>query len=207
MKTEWEEGMEIVERKITIDPELSALIPPLTGDEYTLLEESILAEGCRDALIVWQGILIDGHNRYKICREHGLSFRVEEARVSSRAEAMAWMAKNQLGRRNLNNFQRAELALVYKPAIEAEADLQIGDKSFRNQHRGSHIDLRRPGAFSLLHFPTRAHLDHGFFQHGLVEFVAHFLDVAGLLFAQKIAGAADIEVVTGQGKACTQRVE
>lgn len=121
MKTEWEEGMEIVERKITIDPELSALIPPLTGDEYTLLEESILAEGCRDALIVWQGILIDGHNRYKICREHGLSFRVEEARVSSRAEAMAWMAKNQLGRRNLNNFQRAELALVYKPAIEAEA--------------------------------------------------------------------------------------
>ncbi len=104
-------------------------------------------------------------------------------------------------------FEIGLLVKIGKPAIEAEADLQIGDKSFRNQHRGSHIDLRRPGAFSLLHFPTRAHLDHGFFQHGLVEFVAHFADVAGLLLAQDVAGAADIEVVTGQREACAQRVE
>ena len=39
---------------IKIDDEFKALIPPISPDEYKLLEESILSEGCRDALVVWK---------------------------------------------------------------------------------------------------------------------------------------------------------
>lgn len=104
-----------------INDEIKSLIPPLTETEYSLLEQSILEEGCRDALITWNGTLLDGHNRYAICTKHNLPFKTQEMEFGSKAEAMAWMAKNQLGRRNLNNFQRAELALVYKPIFEEQA--------------------------------------------------------------------------------------
>ncbi len=65
--------MERLSREIVIDSEFAALIPPLTDDEFNRLEQSILAEGCRDALVLWGNILIDGHNRYRICTKHRLS--------------------------------------------------------------------------------------------------------------------------------------
>ncbi|MEO0594845.1 MAG: hypothetical protein AAF126_01910, partial [Chloroflexota bacterium] len=70
---------------IQIDSEFKALIPPLQDDEYTRLEQSILEEGCRDALVVWQGknILVDGHNRYAICTQHSLPFDTVERAFSS----------------------------------------------------------------------------------------------------------------------------
>ena len=62
---------------LKIDPEFKALIPPLTPDERAGLEASILTEGCRDALIVWGDILIDGHNRYEICTKHNIPYKFE----------------------------------------------------------------------------------------------------------------------------------
>jgi hypothetical protein len=59
---------------ITINEELRAYIDPLTEDEYAALERSLLAEGCRDALVLWGDLLVDGHNRYGICLKHGISF-------------------------------------------------------------------------------------------------------------------------------------
>jgi len=57
---------------ITVNEELKAYIDPLTPDEHAALERSILAEGCRDALVLWGDVLVDGHNRYGICQKHGL---------------------------------------------------------------------------------------------------------------------------------------
>jgi hypothetical protein len=59
---------------ITVNQELLAYIDPLTTDEHDALERSLLAEGCRDALVLWGDVLVDGHNRYGICREHGIPF-------------------------------------------------------------------------------------------------------------------------------------
>ena len=117
-----------------INDEIKSLIPPLTETEYSLLEQSILEEGCRDAPITWNGTLLDGHNRYAICTKHNLPFKTQEMEFGSKAEAMAWMAKNQLGRRNLNNFQRAELALVYKPIIAEQARERQGERTDLNIH-------------------------------------------------------------------------
>lgn len=89
-----------------INDEIKSLIPPLTETEYSLLEQSILEEGCRDALITWNGTLLDGHNRYEICTKHNIEFYTIEKDFENKEDAMDWMDKNQLGRRNLTPDQR-----------------------------------------------------------------------------------------------------
>jgi hypothetical protein len=95
-----------------IDPKLKAYIRPLSENEYQALESSILADGCRDALVVWDGILIDGHNRYSICTKHELEFDTVEMAFKNIDEAKEWMLLNQLGRRNLSDYDRTVLALM-----------------------------------------------------------------------------------------------
>jgi preprotein translocase subunit SecD len=90
-------------RELCIDPEFLALIPPLSATERQGLEASILAEGCRDPLIVWEekNILVDGHNRYEICMAHGVAFQIVTRSFPDRTSVMDWMIDNQLSRRNL----------------------------------------------------------------------------------------------------------
>ena len=92
---------------ITINPELQSLIPPLTAEEYAQLEANILADGCKDALVVWQErqTLLDGHHRYEICERHALQHDITELSLPDFESAKAWMIANQLGRRNLTPEQ------------------------------------------------------------------------------------------------------
>lgn len=90
-----------IDGELRIDEGLRALIPPLSAEERDLLEQSILAHGCRDPLVVWNGTLIDGHNRYEICQRHGVPFKTVQIDLPSREDAEDWMDANQLGRRNL----------------------------------------------------------------------------------------------------------
>lgn len=106
---------------IVIDSEFQSLIPPLSEDEYRLLEKSILAEGVREPLITWNGTIIDGHNRYAICDEHGIKFKTVEREFASRDAAKIWIIENQFGRRNLSAYDRSVLALQLEPLYAAEA--------------------------------------------------------------------------------------
>lgn len=90
--------------KILIDDEFKNLIPPLTDEEYKGLEDSIVKEGCRDALILWGNTLIDGHNRYEICTKHNIPFKTIQKDFKSRDEVLLWMIDNQKSRRNLTAF-------------------------------------------------------------------------------------------------------
>src|SRR5947208_16520047 len=97
---------------IKISEDLRAYIDPLTEDEYTALERSLLAEGCRDALVLWGDVLVDGHNRYGICSKHGLPFQtVQNTRFRSMEDVHLWMIDQHLGRRSISDFQRGVLAL------------------------------------------------------------------------------------------------
>ena len=107
--------------EITIDPEFKALIPPLAADELRQLEENILQDGCRDPLVVWNGVLIDGHNRHEICTKRGIAFEMCEMDFADRDEAKVWMINNQLGRRNLPPYVRVDLAIARSGAIEERA--------------------------------------------------------------------------------------
>lgn len=98
-----------------IDNEFRSLIPPLSTDEYSKLEESILKEGCREPLIVWNETLIDGHNRLEICTKHGLPYKVQKIEgIQDRTDAKVWIRNNQMGRRNLTDAWKIELALANK---------------------------------------------------------------------------------------------
>jgi len=91
---------------IRVGKEFKKLIPPLSTEEYQQLEQNIISEGCRDALVVWDEIILDGHNRYDICTKHNIEYRVHKMEFDTEDEAMDWMDKNQLGRRNLTPDQR-----------------------------------------------------------------------------------------------------
>ncbi|HMW24944.1 MAG TPA: plasmid replication/partition related protein, partial [Burkholderiaceae bacterium] len=97
---------------IVVNEELKAYIDPLTPEEYEALERSLLAEGCRDALVLWGDVLVDGHNRYAICTQHGLPFQtVQNPRFQSLEDVQLWMIDQHLGRRSVSDFQRGVLAL------------------------------------------------------------------------------------------------
>lgn len=113
------------------DPEFERFVPPLTEKEFELLEESILREGCRDAIITWNGVILDGHNRYAICVKHDLPFQVRNLQMDSRDEAIAWICTNQMGRRNITDETRR-----YLIGKRYEAEKRIGARNVtgRNQH-------------------------------------------------------------------------
>lgn len=104
---------------IVVNEDLKAYIDPLTPDEYASLERSILAEGCRDALVLWGDVLIDGHNRFGICQKHGLPFNtVQNTHFQSMADVHLWMIDQHLGRRSVSDFQRGVLALRKREILE-----------------------------------------------------------------------------------------
>lgn len=105
---------------IIVNEELKAYIDPLTQDEHDALERSLLAEGCRDALVLWGDVLIDGHNRYGICSRHGIPFNtVQNTRFKSMDDVHLWMIEQHLGRRSVSDYQRGVLALRKRDILEA----------------------------------------------------------------------------------------
>ena len=96
--------------EIRVNQKFRDLIPPLTADERKQLEENILKDGIRDPLVVWEGTLVDGHNRYEIARKNGLEYRVVEKEFRDEDEATLWIIDNQFGRRNLPDVDRIMLS-------------------------------------------------------------------------------------------------
>jgi N6-adenosine-specific RNA methylase IME4 len=98
--------------------ELESLIPPLSNEEFKQLERNILEEGIREPLITWNGILIDGHNRYRIAQEHDMNYETLEKEFKNINHVKEWMINNQFGRRNLIAYQRSILGIqledIYK---------------------------------------------------------------------------------------------
>lgn len=114
---------------IKIDPEFKSLIPPLTDEEYDGLRDSLLNEGCRDALVVWDGVLVDGHNRYEICEKHGISFDTVQMEFANRNDVKLWIYKNQLSRRNLKDLQRIEIVRKLEDAVKEKARERQGTRT------------------------------------------------------------------------------
>lgn len=130
---------------LTIDPEFKDLIPPLDQGERDDLKKSIEKEGCRDKLVVCElegkHILLDGHNRYEICKELGIPFQSTTIKVPNRTEAKIWIIKNQRARRNLNESQRSMLAVKLEALYGEEAKQRKGIRT----DLGQNLDLSVAG--------------------------------------------------------------
>lgn len=106
---------------IKIDAEFKALIPPLSPEEREQLEANILQDGCRDPLVVWNDVIVDGHNRFEICAKHKLQYDVKKYDFDDRDDAKLWIIHNQLGRRNLIPAVRVQLVQFMGPILAAKA--------------------------------------------------------------------------------------
>jgi N6-adenosine-specific RNA methylase IME4 len=102
--------------------ELESLIPPLSNEEFKQLERNILEEGIREPLITWNGILIDGHNRYRIAQEHDINYETLEKEFEDLNAVKIWMVNNQLGRRNLQDFVRGELFSIIEEILKQKGN-------------------------------------------------------------------------------------
>ena len=133
---------------LKIDPEFQSQIPPLTDDEFKQLEENILKEGkLLSPLIVWGNTLIDGHNRYAILQKHPeIYFSTMPLPFESREEAVAWICRNQLGRRNLSPEQKRYLLGKQYEAEKKAAKIFRGNQyTLAKKSGGAHDDNHHSG--------------------------------------------------------------
>lgn len=117
---------------LKVDPEFQGLIEPLNGDEWDRLEKSLKTEGFREdrgKIITWNEVIVDGHHRYQICHQNNIPFIYTKQDFVDRDAVKLWIIDEQLGRRNLNDYQRASLVLKEKEAIAAEAKKRQGDRT------------------------------------------------------------------------------
>ena len=116
-----------------IDPEFENEIRPLRKDEFSQLRKNILTAGeVYEPLVVWNGILVDGHHRWKVILEaihegNVIKYRVRSVDFVDKLAAFEYMHENQLGRRNLTEEEReVEIGKLYK-VRKKRAGGQVGN--------------------------------------------------------------------------------
>ncbi|MDD3587596.1 MAG: hypothetical protein PHQ75_10480 [Thermoguttaceae bacterium] len=127
-------------KQLKINPEFENLLPSLTEEEFNGLEADIIENGCRDAILVWNNVVVDGHNRLRICRKNNIDYTTAERTFASDNAAKIWIWKNQGNRRNLTPLAKIELAAKMKPILEAEA----------KERQGTRTDLNRKNIVEIL---------------------------------------------------------
>lgn len=121
--------------ELKIDADFESCLPMLSTAEYNELEKSIVKSGVFSPILVWNGAIVDGHNRYKICKARRIeNIPIKEMNFSCKDEAIEWILRNQLGRRNLTDFHRNEIALKYEEIVKRRAK-ERQSEYFGNQHK------------------------------------------------------------------------
>jgi hypothetical protein len=119
----------MAEMQVKINDEFKNLIPELSEEEFNQLTQNIINEGCRDAIVLWQNFIVDGHNRFKICSENNIKFNTIQKEFKDQNDVIIWIINNQFGRRNLNNYQRANLELKLKDKLAEQAKKRQGQRN------------------------------------------------------------------------------
>jgi predicted RNA methylase len=145
--------MEVKMMELIILPEIQQRLLPLRDEELRELERSVLEEGIRDPLVVWrkdgQLVLVDGHHRYELAKKHGLSFQIVERKFRDLDEVLIWVDRNQLGRRNLTDEQRAVVmgrlykAVKQNPVLNLKQFQDNGDRVLNLSTRRGHAATAR----------------------------------------------------------------
>ena len=128
------------ERMPTVLSEMAELLPPLSGEQLAALEADLLENGCYAPVIVNEDmVIVDGHNRQKLCQQHGIPYEMAVFSFVDLLEAKQWALDTQKGRRNLDKWELGKIALKLKPDIEAraKANMSAGGQAYRPSEEGS----------------------------------------------------------------------
>ena len=115
-------------------PEMEQLLPPLSAEQFSAFEGDILENGCYAPIVVNEDIVIvDWHNRFRICEKHGLPFRMLVFSFADLLEAKQWALDTQKGRRNLDKWELGKIALKLRDDVETRArkNMSLGGQAFR----------------------------------------------------------------------------
>ncbi len=132
------------QRKPVVLPEMAELLPPLSGEQLAALEADLLKNGCYSPIIVNEDlVIVDGHNRQRLCEEHGLPYQMAVFAFEDLLEAKQWALDTQKARRNLDKWELGKIALKLKPELEARAKANMsaggGDQKSKDAKSGSAI--------------------------------------------------------------------
>jgi len=176
--------------ELKIDPELEAVCLPLSGEEFDLLEKQVIRDGCQDALKVWDRdgelILLDGHNRLKICKKHKLPYDTSTIEIASIDEAIIWIVDNQKGRRNVATKEQRD----YISGKRYEAQKNIN----RARDKNGVFKSCAPGADNM-HLDDddeRPHQNKTILKHAHEEGVSHFTIGQNQKFAQGVDAIREV---------------
>jgi N6-adenosine-specific RNA methylase IME4 len=147
-------------QNLSINPELKALIPPLTSEEFAQLEANVCQEGIREPIITWQGTIVDGHNRYELAQMYDLPFKVKEMQFSTMEDCKEWMIRNQFGRRNLSNYQRSVLALELESVFREKAKEIKAEKISHYRQTGEIVQNSAPSEKTRQELAKVANVSH-----------------------------------------------
>jgi ParB-like chromosome segregation protein Spo0J len=129
-----------IEPEIKVSQEYASLVPQLTTEEYESLKQSIKESGLYVPIIVNQdGIVLDRHHRYKACQELGIKdLKALVKEFKDKLDEQLFVIDCNLKRRQLNNFQRTELALKSKSILAAIAkkNMSLGGQG-QSKEKGS----------------------------------------------------------------------
>lgn len=114
---------------IQIDEELENLLPKLEIEKYNLLKADIIKNGCINPIIIWNDLIVDGHNRYRICKENNIEFKTKEMNFANKQEAMIWAWTTQKARRNVDDGTLFKIAEKFRPYYEQKAKEQQGKRT------------------------------------------------------------------------------
>nr|WP_326165689.1 hypothetical protein [uncultured Oscillibacter sp.] len=118
------------QRTLVVLPEMEQLLPPLSAEQFSSLERDILESGCYAPINVNEElVIVDGHNRFRICKKHGLPFRMLVFSFADLLEAKQWALETQRGRRNLSLWELGQIALKLKPELETAAKARQGRRT------------------------------------------------------------------------------
>ena len=120
-------------------PEMAGLPPPLSGEQLAALEADLLRNGCYSPIIVNEDlVIIDGHNRQRLCEQHGLPYQMAVFAFDDLLEAKRWALDTQKGRRNLDKWELGKIALKLRPEIESRAkeNMSLGGQAYKPSEEG-----------------------------------------------------------------------
>jgi hypothetical protein len=104
---------------------IANLFPLLEGGEFSALVEDVGARGLNESIVLFEGMILDGRNRYRACTVAGIEARYREINFGSYAEARAYVISANIHRRHLTVEQRRELVEKLLKADPEQSDRQI----------------------------------------------------------------------------------
>jgi len=140
------------------DQKFKDILRPLNTEEYEQLRSDIQSNGCLDPTRVWKGkdIVIDGHNRYAICNELNLEYKIEELGFENEQEVKEYIYVNQMGRRNITREQkRYYIGKLYETMVGKRGGargqnvhLENVSKKLADKHKINEKTVRRSQSYA-----------------------------------------------------------